>query len=56
MSVAVGADEVFYEGRKTIENYNAGIYVIELRAWGENEHDTGYFHELKVTIVDPCLA
>ena len=30
--------------------------MIEVRAWGENEHDTGYFQELQVTIVDPCFA
>lgn len=36
--------------------YIPGEYVVEVRAWADNNFDTGRFEELTVNIVDPCLT
>ena len=36
--------------------YNAGIYVIEVKAWTDNAIDTGYFQEMQIEIIDPCIS
>lgn len=36
--------------------YTPGSYVVEVRAWADNEQDTGYFEDLTITVVDPCLT
>lgn len=34
--------------------FNPGQYTVEVRAWADNNHDTGYASKLEVTIVNPC--
>ena len=46
MKVTVSTAEVFYDGVYAIENYNAGVYIVEVRAWAQNDIDTGVFQEL----------
>ena len=35
---------------------NAGTYTLEIRAWGDNDYDTGTFTELIIEVINPCLA
>ena len=56
MTVSVSTDEIFYDGIWEFKNYNAGVYIVEVRAWAGNNFDTGYFQELKIEVVDPCVT
>ena len=56
ISVSVSTDEIFYDGIQEYKNYNAGVYIVEVRAWAGNNFDTGYFQELKIEVVDPCMT
>ena len=57
MKVTVATDEVFYQGDfADITKYSVGIYVVEVRTWTENSIDTGYFKEMSIEIIDPCLS
>ena len=57
MSVKVETSEVFYQGDSSNKNrYKAGSYVVEVRAWTENNVDTGYFEDLQIEIVDKCFT
>ena len=56
MTVTVGTDEIFHGGNHLTGNYIPGAYTVEVRAFTENGIDTGYFQDLTVTIVDPCLT
>ena len=52
MRVTVGTKSLFYQSR--LQNH--GEYVVEVRAWADNNHDTGQFAQLTVNVVDPCMA
>lgn len=54
MTVQVSTDEVYFNGDYLTGTYTPGSYTIEVRAFTDNDIDTGYFKELAVTIVDPC--
>ena len=56
MNVTVSTNEIFFGNQNSIENYNPGVYVVEVRVWADNEYDTGIFEELTITIVDPCVT
>ena len=36
--------------------YSPGIYIVEVRAWADNNIDTGAFEELLINVVDPCVS
>ena len=49
MKVTVATNEVFYQGENlNIAKYNAGVYVVEVRAWTENSIDTGYALSMEI--------
>ena len=52
----MGTDTIFDEGDYLTGIYNPGTYIVEVRAWADNGHDTLEFEELSITIVDPCLT
>ena len=57
MKVTVSTQEVFYEGDySNIARYKAGSYVVEVRAWADNNFDTGYSQDLQIEIVDECIT
>ena len=56
MTVSVSTEETFYNGVYEYKNYNAGVYIVEVRAWADNNFDTGYFQELRIEVVDPCMT
>ena len=56
MSVTVRTDEIFYGGDHLTGTYIPGVYTVEVRAFTVNSIDTGYFQDLTVAIVDPCLT
>ena len=51
MRVTVGTTDLLHE----TGNENHGSYVVEVRAWADNNHDTGFFEELTIEVRDPCM-
>ena len=51
----MGSDLVLYDEGLATEFYNPGSYVVEVRAWADNNVDTGKFAQLSIEIIDPCL-
>ena len=43
ITITVQTDEIFVDEKYILENYNAGIYILEVRAWADNDYDTGIF-------------
>ena len=37
-------------------SYHPGVYTVEVRAWADNEYDTGVFQRLEITVIDPCQS
>ena len=35
---------------------NHGSYVVEVRAWADNNYDTGKFSQLNIQVIDPCMT
>ena len=55
MTVKVATNEVFYQGDFLNKaKYNAGVYIVEVQAWTDNNYDTGFSQQLRIEIVDPC--
>ena len=55
MKVTVGTDSIYYNGDHLTGSYNPGLYAVQVRAWADNDYDTGKFVELAIEIIDPCL-
>lgn len=55
--VLIGStDNVFYNGVYPAGEYSPGQYVIEVRAFADNNFDTGVFVDLTVDVLDPCKS
>ena len=54
LSVTVGTNDVWVGGGTT-GTRNSGSYAVEVRAWTDNDIDTGKFELLTIHIIDPCL-
>ena len=52
----VQTDSVWYNGDHITGFYNPGTYEIEVRAWADNDFDTGQFELLTVQVIDPCVS
>ena len=46
---------MYYNGDHLSGYYNAGLYQVEVRAWADNNHDTGKYKLLDIEVIDPCL-
>ena len=55
ISVTVQTNDVFVGGGSS-GTRNAGSYQVELRAWADNDFDTGEFILLDIVVVDPCTT
>ena len=55
INIKVETNQVFYGGDHLTGVYTPGIYTVEVRTWADNDHDTGFFKQLYVEIVDPCF-
>ena len=53
--VTVEADSIYYNGNYATGTYNPGSYDVEVRAWADNNFDTGMAELLTIHIIDPCL-
>ena len=56
MMVTVSTDKIFFDGDHLTGTYIPGVYTVEVRAWTEDNIDTGEFIDLIVEIKDPCLS
>ena len=55
-TVTVKADLVYYDDGSLTGFYNPGSYKIEVRAWADNNVDTGKFEDLDIEVIDACSA
>ena len=56
MRVEVHTNTIFHSGGYLNGFYTPGVYKVEVRAFTENDVDTGEFEELEITVIDPCLT
>ena len=56
MQVKVKTTTIFHSGDYLTGIYTPGLFKVEVRAFTDNDVDTGAFEELKITVVDPCLT
>ena len=56
MQVTVGTNQIHYGGDSQSGTYNPGTYIVEVRAWAENNVDTEKFEELTIIIEDTCTT
>ena len=55
INIKVGTNRVFYQVDQQTVKYTPGTYTVEVRAWGDNDYDTGSSQQLQVEIIDPCF-
>ena len=56
MQVKVQTNTIFHSGDYLSGVYTPGSYKVEVRAFTDNNVDTGAFEELEVTVIDPCVT
>ena len=54
MTITVHINELYQDG-SSFALSREGNYTLEVRAWGDNDFDTGAFEVLDIEVINPCL-
>ena len=55
ISLDFAVNTIFHSGDHLTGLYTPGQYVIEVRAFADNDFETGEFQDLTINVLDPCL-
>ena len=54
-TTTVDASEVYFGGDHISGTSIIGVYSVEVRAFADQNFDTGEFETLQITVINPCL-